>query len=258
MNAQSRQKQQVVALLKSFETRASEPVLAINPARYIQHNPTAEDGVEGFRKILSQVPKDSVRVNTVRVFQDGAFVFAHSDYEFFGPKVGFDIFRFEDGMIVEHWDNLQPTAGPNPSGHTMTDGPTEVEDLEKTEWNKKLVAAFVEDFLVNGRMEKLAEYIDGDRYVQHNPQIADGLSGLSEAVQAMTKAGITMKYDRVHKVLGEGNFVLVVSEGQFAGKPTSFYDLFRVHDGKVAEHWDTLEAIPAPSESKNRNGKFGF
>jgi predicted SnoaL-like aldol condensation-catalyzing enzyme len=52
MNAQSRQKQQVVALLKSFETRASEPVLAINPARYIQHNPAAEDGVEGFRKII--------------------------------------------------------------------------------------------------------------------------------------------------------------------------------------------------------------
>ena len=70
--------------------------------------------------------------------------------------------------------------------------------------------------------------------------------------------GITMKYDRVHKVLGEGNFVLVVSEWQFAGKPTSFYDLFRVHDGKVAEHWDTLEAIPGPGESKNPNGKFGF
>ncbi len=57
---------------------------------------------------------------------------------------------------------------------------------------------------------------------------------------------------------GEESFVLVVSEGQFAGKPTSFYDLFRVHDGKVAEHWDTLEVIPARSESKNPNGKFGF
>ena len=105
-------------------------------------------------------------------------------------------------------------------------------------------------------MEKLAGYFDGDNYLQHNPQIADGLSGLGNALEAMAKAGVTMKYDRVHKVLGEGNFVLVVSEGQFAGKPTSFYDLFRVQDGKIAEHWDTIEAIPPRSEWKNANGKF--
>jgi predicted SnoaL-like aldol condensation-catalyzing enzyme len=65
------------------------------------------------------VPKEAVRVDTVRVFEDGNFVFAHSDYEFFGPKVGFDIFRFEGGKIVEHWDNLQPTAGPNPASSTL-------------------------------------------------------------------------------------------------------------------------------------------
>ena len=67
-----------------------------------------------------------------------------------------------------------------------------------------------------------------------------------------------MKYDTVHKVLGEGNFVLSVSEGTFAGAPTSFYDLFRVADGKIVEHWDTIETIPAQSEWKNQNGKFGF
>jgi len=258
MNAQSLQKQQVVALLKSFETRESEPVAAISATRYIQHNTSAEDGVEGFRKIISQVPKEAVRVDTVRVFEDGNFVFAHSDYEFFGPKVGFDIFRFEGGKIVEHWDNLQSTAGPNPSDHTMTDGPTHVEDLEKTESNKKLVTAFVDDILVNGRMEKLAGHIDGENYVQHSPQIADGLPGFRKAAEEMVKAGLTVKYARVHKVLGEGNFVLVVSEGDFAGNPTSFYDLFRVRYGKVAEHWDTIEAIPPRDEWKNANGKFGF
>lgn len=46
-------------------------------------------------------------MNTARVFEDGDYVFAHSDYNFFGPKIGFDIFRFENGKIVEHWDNLQ-------------------------------------------------------------------------------------------------------------------------------------------------------
>ena len=74
----------------------------------------------------------------------------------------------------------------------------------------------------------------------------------------MAAQGITMKYDRVHKVLGEGNFVLVVSEGAFGGKQTSFYDLFRVENGKIAEHWDTIETIPPHEQWKNGNGKFGF
>jgi predicted SnoaL-like aldol condensation-catalyzing enzyme len=255
--AMTAQKDQVVALLKSIETGDPAPVAVINPDKYIQHNLAAADGLAGFGALMQLLPKGSARANTVRAFADGEFVFTHTDYNFFGPKIGFDIFRFENGRIVEHWDNLQETpAAANPSGHTMIDGPTRSQDLEKTEANKQLVRAFVDDILVNGRMDKLAGYFDGDNYVQHNPQIADRLSGLGEALAAMAKAGVTMKYDRIHKVLGEGNFVLVASEGQFAGKPSSFYDLFRVKDGKIAEHWDTIETIPPRSEWKNANGKF--
>ncbi|AHG49912.1 hypothetical protein RLEG12_03210 (plasmid) [Rhizobium leguminosarum bv. trifolii CB782] len=250
------QEKQVVDLLKSIETGAAEPVGVINPEKYIQHNLGAADGLKGFGELLAALPKGSAKVNTLRVFQDGDFVFAHSEYDFLGPKIGFDIFRFENGKIVEHWDNLQQTAGPNPSGNSMVDGTTEAEDLAGTETNKKLVSTFVDDILVNGRMEKLAGYFDGDNYIQHNPAIANGLSGLGAALKAMTEAGVTMKYDTVHKVLGKGNFVLTVSEGTFAGKPTSFYDLFRVENGKIAEHWDTIEAIPAKADWKNQNGKF--
>lgn len=252
-------KKQVVDLLKAIETGESTPVAVINPNKYTQHNTGIADGLAGFGAALAQLPPNSAKVNTVRVFQDGDFVFAHTDYNFFGPKIGFDIFRFEDGKIVEHWDNLQQTpTSPNPSGHTMIDGPTQATDLEKTEVNKALVKNFVDDILVNGRMEKLAGYFNGDNYIQHNPQIADQLSGLGAALEAMGKAGITMKYDTIHKVLGEGNFVLVVSEGSFAGKHTSFYDLFRVENHKIAEHWDVLETITPKEEWKNQNGKFGF
>lgn len=251
------QKQQVTALLKAIETGEAAPVAVINPKKYIQHNLNAADGLAGFGALLQALPKGSAKVSTVRVFQDGDYVFAHTDYDFFGPKIGFDIFRFENGMIVEHWDNLQEKPKSlNPSGRSMIDGPTRASDLAATSANKKLVASFVDDILVNGRMGKLASYIDGDHYIQHNPQIADGLSGLGKALEAMAKAGVTMKYDRVHMVLGEGSFVLVVSEGQFGGKHTSFYDLFRVQNGKIAEHWDTIEAIPPRSEWKNTNGKF--
>lgn len=250
--------QQVVDLLKSLETGASEPVAIVNPDKYIQHNLMVADGLEGLGAVLAQLPPGETRADTVRVFEDGDYVVAHTDYNFFGPKIGFDIFRFEDGKIVEHWDNLQETAGPNPSGHSMIDGPTEVTDLDKTAENKALVQGFVTDILVGGKFDLLATYIDGDNYTQHNPQIADGLDGLSAALDAMAKAGVTMEYKTVHGVFGKGNFVLTVSEGSFAGKHTSFYDLFRVEGGKIVEHWDVIEEIPPADKHANQNGKFGF
>ena len=251
----SSQKQQVVDLLKAIETGAPEPVDVISTDNYIQHNLGAADGLAGFRALLEAVPQGA-EVNTVRVFQDGDYVFAHSEYNVFGPQIGFDIFRFENGKIVEHWDNLQETADLNPSGRSMIDGPTEARDLDRTEANKALVESFVRDILVDGQMDKLAGYCDGDRYIQHHPLIADGVSNLAAAFKAWAEAGIVAKYDRIHRVLGEGDFVLVVSEGHFNGEPTSFYDLFRVENGKIAEHWDIVETIPAKSEWKNENGKY--
>jgi len=65
-----------------------------------------------------------------------------------------------------------------------------------------------------------------------------------------------VKYTKVHKILGEGNFVLVVSEGNFGDKLSAYYDLYRIQNGKIAEHWDTIQAIPPREEWKNLNGKF--
>jgi predicted SnoaL-like aldol condensation-catalyzing enzyme len=250
-------KQKVVSLLKSIETGKTEPIGYINQSKYIQHNLTAADGLNGLGAFLKQLPPNSTKVNTVRAFQDGDYVFTHSDYNFFGPKIGFDIFRFENGKIVEHWDNLQqkPTKT-NPSGHTMTDGSTRIKDKDKTEENKKLIKNFLKDVLVNGETHKLREYFKGNSYIQHNPIIPDHVSGLGKTMEEMTKKGITMKYDKVHQILGEGNFVLAVSEGHLGGKHNSFYDLFRVENGKIAEHWDTVEEIPARENWKNNNGKF--
>jgi predicted SnoaL-like aldol condensation-catalyzing enzyme len=249
-------KQQVTELLKSIETGDSKPRAYINPDKYIQHNLAVADGLAGLNALLQSLPKGSAKVNTVRVFQDGNFVFAHTDYNFFGPKVGFDIFRFENGRIVEHWDNLQEAAAkPSPSGHTMIDGPTTASDLDRTEANKALMQTYMDD-LLQGRRDKFRSYFDGNNYIQHNPWVADGLTGLVAGLQALAKQGSAVKYERVHKVLGEGNFVLVVSEGTFGERPTSYYDFYRIQNGKIAEHWDTLEPIPPRAEWKNPNGKF--
>ena len=249
----------IVQLLKSLETGDPEPVRIVHPQRYTQHNLAVGDGLAGLAAVLQAAPPGSIRANTVRVFQDGDHVVAHTAYDFFGPKIGFDIFRLEDGLVVEHWDNLQETpTQPNPSGRTMIDGPTAVVDREHTAANKALVRAFVTEVLVNGQAERLGAYIDADRYTQHNPAVGDGVPALVAALQAMAQAGTPMTFTRLHAVLGEGNFVLSVSEGQMLGRHVAFYDLFRVDHGKIVEHWDTIEAIAPPSEWKNANGKFGF
>lgn len=251
------QREQVVRLLKSIETGDSGPVASINPDKYIQHNLTVGDGLAGFGALLQALPPGSARVNTVRAFEDGEFVFTHTEYDFFGPKIGFDVFRFEDGRIVEHWDNLQSApSAPNPSGRTMTDGPTVATDLDRTAANKALVARFVDDVLLPARLDRLPGYHADDRYAQHNPRIADGISGLGAALEAMATQGLTMRYDRVHRVLGEGSFVLTMSEGQFAGQHVALYDLFRVEGGTIAEHWDVIEPIPPRRDWRNANGKF--
>ena len=256
-NMEKTNKTKVVELLKSIETGAPEPVGYINAEQYTQHNLSVADGLAGFGELLAALPEGSAKVNVVRAFQDGEFVFTQTDYNFFGPKIGFDIFKFQNGLIVEHWDNLTETAlNANPSGHTQIDGFTEIWDLDKTKMNKEIVSDFVNSILVDGQMNKLADFFDGDNYIQHNTAIGDGISGLGAALEAMAKQGITMVYDKVHIVLGEGNFVLVVSEGNFANEPTSFYDLFRVENGKIAEHWDVMETIIPNNQHKNTNGKF--
>ena len=63
-------------------------------------------------------------------------------------------------------------------------------------------------------------------------------------LESMARQGITWKYDTIHKVIGQGDFVLTMSEGQFGGKHVAFYDLFRVENRKIVEHWDVIQDIP--------------
>ena len=249
-------KDQIRALLKGIETGDAAAVAVVNPNKYIQHNPQTHEGSEGLAALFKRLSKSSPSVNIVRAFEDGDYVFAHTEYDFAASRIGFEVFRFEDDLAVEHWDNIQQRQGPNPSGHTMVDGPTEVTDLDRTETNREIVRSFVEDILIDCQLEKLEHYIDDAPITQHNPRIADGLPALRSALEARSDEGITIEYNRIHRVLSEGNFVLSVSEGSLGGVHSSFYDLFRVAEGKLVEHWDTIEAIPPRSEWKNENGKF--
>lgn len=253
----SKRKEQICALLKGIETGEESSVAVVNPDRYIQHNPQTHEGGIGLAELFKQLSKNSPRVNIVRVFSDGDYVFAHTEYDFSNSNIGFEVFRFEGDQTVEHWDNIQLRKGPNPSGHTMVDGPTEVTGLEMTEHNRKIVRSFVDEVLINGQLDKLEHYIDDKYYTEHNPRIGDGLLALRSALsEPASNDGITITYEKCHRLLAEGNFVLSVCEGSLNGVHSSFYDLYRIESGKLAEHWDTTEAISARSAWKNDNGKF--
>lgn len=253
--------QKALELIHTFADGDTEKAADLLAEGYIQHNlgyGTGRDAFVGSVAYLASAPVRTT-VNNIRAFEDGDKVFLQTVYNFAGAgeQVAFDIFRFdENGKIAEHWDNLAAKAEPNPSGRTQIDGTTEQKDFDKTEANREVVKNFLYDVMQGNHPEKTADYFDGDTYIQHNTGIADGLSGLGAALEALAGQNIQMIYTTVHQVLAQGNFVLAVSEGTFGDAPTSYYDLWRVDNGKIAEHWDVMETIAGEAAWQNQNGKF--
>lgn len=250
----SGKRDQIRILLKGIETGDPNAVKVVDESKYIQHNPLTREGNIGLAELFQRLAKTSPKVEIARIFEDGDFVFAHTHYDFNVVEIGFEVFRFEGGKAVEHWDNLQslPQAA-NPSGHLMIDGPTEIEDLERTEENREFARHFLQDVLIDRRFDRLEQYVDPEDYTEHNPHMSDGLPALGEA---LTVKANDRSYLTIHRVLAEGNFVLSVCEGSLDGKHASFYDLFRIAKGKIVEHWDTTEEVPGRDLWKNNNGKF--
>lgn len=253
----SNKKEQIFKLLKGIETGDPEAVSVVNEDKYIQHNPQTHEGSEGLAVLFKRLSATSPKVNVVRIFEDGDFVFAHTEYDFATRNVGFEIFRFEEGLAVEHWDNIQKRQEPNSSGHTMVDGSTEVTDYKITENNRIVIQSFVEEVLIHKRLEKLDDYVNLKHYIEHSPRFSDDLSGLRASLSdSITTSSTKIIYETCHHILAEGNFALAVCEGYDDKILSSYFDLYRVKDGKIIEHWDTTEAMLPRHEWKNSNGKF--
>ena len=174
----------------------------------------------------------------------------------YGPAaIAFDLFRFENGKIVEHWGGQEPEAPPNPSGRTQVDGPTDVLDREKTEANRTLVQTYRETVIGSLRFDRIEDFIDGAHYAQHASKIGDGIARLRDRIASVAKEGGHL-FLTPRRLVAEGNFVLVLTEGDLPSGPTALYDLFRVEDRKIVEHWDVLTPIPPRDQWKNSNGPF--
>lgn len=249
----------IEALTETLAKGNAEAVDRYFDPGYIQHNPDVPNGAEALKGLIEQLSASgSFKADFARVIADGDMVAFHGRYTGFGPTpmIAFDVFRFENGKIVEHWDNLIPEAAPNPSGRTQIDGATEITDLDQTEANKAKVTEFITKGLITHEEINITDYISPVTYIQHNPMVADGLEGFGAFMAQMAEKGISMEYSKIHHVIGEGNFVLAMSEGTFGAEPQAFYDLFRLEDGLIVEHWDVIAPMPGADAPHNEAGKF--
>jgi predicted SnoaL-like aldol condensation-catalyzing enzyme len=226
---------------------------------FVQHDPDLADGLAGMRSFAEIASTPVADITIYRTLVDGEFVLLHSRYEgvgrYAGPVIAFDLFRFKDGKIVEHWGGQEPEAPPNLSGRTQVDGPTEILDREKTESNRTLVRTYRETVMVSLRFDRIEEFIEDAHYAQHASKIGDGIAQLRARIAGVAKEGGQLHLTP-RRFLADGNFVLVLSEGDLPSGPTALYDLFRVQNGKIAEHWDVLAPIPPKDQWKNPNGPF--
>lgn len=252
-------KEKAVALVQAFETGSSKALYYVSDEKYIQHNLSFPDGKKAIVGFFGDKPT-GITVKVHRVLEEGNFVALHSTYGGVWnngtPQVAFDVFRFENGLIVEHWDNLLDVALANPSGRTQTDGTSEITDKSKEESNKSLVNELMKVAFIGGDYSNITKYISPEKYLQHNPSVADGLDGFNDFVGKMAEQNIFMKYANSYQVIADGNFVLTLADGTFGDQEVAYYDLFRLEDGLIVEHWDIVTSIPPKSEWQNQNGKF--
>lgn len=214
----------------------------------IQHSTDIADGVNGFveyfESLLRHYPDREV--NIIRHIVDGQYVFIHGSQHFNNAElhtVTADLFATDDNdKITEHWNLTQDNVDDTASGRTMLDGPTKIEDIDKTEANKTLISNFCQDILVDGK-HTVTDFISAVQYDQHNPTVEDGLAGLYTHLQEFKAQGITAKYVKVHRIIGQGNFVVALSHAKQNEDDWCFFDIFRIKDDLIVEHWDVQEKL---------------
>ncbi len=244
------------ALFKDYSETGLREVFAQD---IIQHNvrvPTGRDALAGLLPVLKDA---GTTYENHRLLQDGEFAIMHNTLnqaQPFGAAkiVSFNVYRVDSGQIAEHWGVPTPIVEQPAGAPSQFDGETDVKDLHKTDANKTAVTKLF-DVVVNGTREEVGAAITSTfapDYVNHSPGVGNGVPAVFEAFEREQWV-----YTKNHKVLGEGNFVLSISEGTAKGVPTAFYDLLRFDDGRVVEHWDVIVAIPTEGLA-NDNGMFGF
>lgn len=226
--------------------------------RYTQHSTGVADGAQGFKDFFKGFLKRTTDrdIRVIRTIEDGSFVFVHvyQDIDNGAAKwITTDMFDTdENDKLVEHWDVIAAYQEPekNVGGTDQVLGDFEIKDLDKTEENKALVRSFITEVFQNAKHDKIADYISTAAYINRNPNVPNGIDTVKQFLTTQD-----FNYDFIFKVLGQGNHVVTYSKATFNGTELAVFDIFRIENGKIVEHWDNMEPIPPRSEWAN-TGKF--
>lgn len=121
------------------------------------------------------------------------------------------------------------------------------------ERNKRIVLDFYEQALNRKDFDAASPYLG--RYIQHNPNAADGPEGLKGFLEFLKKT-YPESHSTITNVMVDGDYVILrVHAVRVPGtRGDAIVDIFRVKDGKIEEHWDSVQ--PIPETSRNGNGMF--
>jgi predicted SnoaL-like aldol condensation-catalyzing enzyme len=262
--------------LVANHTESAETYLAED---YMQHNPMAATGRAAVMAFFASRPRveevPATIPNLVTMIAEGDKVVLALVRELDDPTAPgetytttwFDMFRLEDGMIQEHWDVATlPPGFPAPSGPggplPVTGATTAADQIAmlasddpQLAANKRLVFDMWRG-LVDASQEGLAPQWLDEGYIQHNPNAATGRAGVQAyfATRPDTEIQDQTIWPLVD-VVAEGDLVALAFSRTYP-KPdapdetytTTWFDLFRIEDGVIAEHWDIAEkGAPPPA-----------
>ncbi|WP_432197509.1 nuclear transport factor 2 family protein [Streptomyces sp. bgisy027] len=252
---------EIQLLHELFEDGNTENVDRYMFADYIQHSPSAPDGTPALKTtaamIASQYP--DARWNVKRIIAQGDYVLAHSNFILTPGTRGmaiFDIVRFQDGKIAEHWDIVQEVPEHSAGGNDMfsTESRPRTEEPGprwQTDHSKRLVMAYFDRLLVKRDLSAIDRYV-GREYHEHDPGMADGVTGLKAGLGAYFQQFPQLQVMPKRSV-AEGDLVGVHSHcvdvpGE---RGRAVLDLFRVRGGRIVEHWVTKQEVPETSANDN-------
>ena len=239
----------VIAVFDAIRAHNAEKAIGYVDPKLVQHYPFMAAGVEGFRTYITGSTKEQLQLRLVRTLADDPYVVTQVTSEASGDNM-FAVYRFQNGLIAEHWAFSSPAAPPNQSGHTQLDGPSEAKDLESTETNKAFVRSYYETFHIAGDRSRNGEFFAGDLMIRHEPGVRDGVEEFLRDVEVLMQH---RTIDEIKLLIGYGDLVFVAAKGTHEGNACVYIDLYRVAADKLVEHWGFPEMVPPPAQRKHDN-----
>lgn len=191
--------------------------------------------------------RDDLDVRVVRALEDGRHVFLHvllSRKNGSSKRVAACLFETEkDGSIIEYRVVTAAWQENIPSGHGMIDGEARIRDIESTGANKDVVRNFISDVLQKGNVRNLSRYISAREFIQHNLFLKDGIGALAGFLDSRKDRGETLRYEKVYKIIGRGNFVVSLCAVRSGEENLRVFDIFRLDERKIVEHWSITEPL---------------